>query len=225
MRTSLTIVALLLVVVVALTGVAGFSNAESDVLRPDSALFAPAAQPTPRPGDPPVFGAGGARAGFGDLRALIDAWLAAGDTSFRWDGDALVVTATYSESDVNAMAGAALSSAAYDVRDVAIDLVAGGAIARIYGPGLGTPVTEGLTVEVQLAASEGGVVLDLVSATLNGRRIPQAALDEIERLLANLADGYMMALARAYGVSYSVDGLTITDQEVTVQLTVRRLEG
>lgn len=155
-----------------------------------------------------------------DLEVLMDAWLSRGNIMVQWQGDALVATVEYSETGLNALVDASVALWEYPVEDVNVDLVPDGAVVDIYGFSTVTGVAGDLSLYMLLTVEEGRVTVDLMSASLNGRAVPAAKLDDVETLIMDLSSVWNEVLSVVYGVSYELDELTIRDDTFTAAVTV-----
>jgi hypothetical protein len=158
-----------------------------------------------------------------DLELLLDAWTTAGNVNVQWQGDQLIASVTYSEVGLNALIDASIMLYEYPVTDANVDLIPDGAVIDVYGFTSDVLEQSGdLSVHVLLAPDEeaGRVEIQVVSAAFNGRQIPQATLDDAEKLLADSADVFNQALSLVYGVEYAINELTITEVDLTAVVTV-----
>lgn len=155
-----------------------------------------------------------------DLSALLNSWLSDGSASVRWEGDALIATVSYTETGLNALIDAAIVTGMYPVGDVNVDLVPGGAIIDTYGLQTETLLEGNLSFYVLLTPVDGKIEIELVSASLNGRQIPEAKLSDVEMIFEDVATVTATAMSVAYDITYSVDELTITDLDFAAQMTV-----
>ncbi len=143
-----------------------------------------------------------------------------GSASVRWEGDALIATVSYTETGLNALIDAAIVTGMYPVGDVNVDLVPGGAIIDTYGLQTETLLEGNLSFYVLLTPVDGKIEIELVSASLNGRQIPEAKLSDVEMIFEGVAAVTATAMSVAYDITYSIDELTITDLDFAAQMTV-----
>jgi hypothetical protein len=154
-----------------------------------------------------------------DLTTLIETFLTTGGVIFDLETNSLTVTSMYTEMMVNAAVEAALLTAGYNPSQVSVDLVYGAVKIIVTDVELNSQLKGTLILTVALTAVDGTIQIELVSATINNIQIPQSLLSEIEvddvfAEAMNVADSVDLEL------SYSIDEITITDQEILVVITV-----
>jgi hypothetical protein len=139
---------------------------------------------------------------------------------YDWDSNSVTATAILSETAFNALIDTTLEIYGFEPTQVNADLVEGGIVFTVTDAALSTALSGTLVFYVELQAVEGHIEANFVWATLNGRDLPEAAVDELATSLEELiAEALSEALA-ASGIVYSIDDLMIGETELTVTATV-----